>query len=191
MRCLRLITAPKLHGILGQDNDPPCRLYILEQLKHLVKNGSIFADKMRIKYCMNQKVVMSSCTTLRPFSLNCGRAGIRTLVPGLAEKPLSRRPQSSTLAPPQFAGYQVVKAEGEGFEPPEAGYASMLFKSTAFSHSAIPPGFLADGEAVYHGETSGSTAHLPLALLYAAPSKNLTKRKTQYTLCIVNIVRLD
>ncbi len=68
-----------------------------------------------------------------------GRAGIRTLVPGLAEKPLSRRPQSSTLAPPQLASYSLVQAEGEGFEPP-VHRCTTLFKSAAISHSAIPPG---------------------------------------------------
>ncbi len=116
-------------------------------------------------------------TTIRPFSLNCGRAGIRTLVPGLAEKPLSRRPQSSTLAPPQFRNTlvnQVVKGGGRGIRTPgERVTPTTLFKSAAINHSAIPPLGLPYTEwlvthpessltacaAVYHSGCEGSTAH--------------------------------
>src|SRR5258708_27835397 len=82
-------------------------------------------------------------TTIRPSSLNCGRAGIRTLVPGLAEKPLSRRPQSSTLAPPQFRNTlvnQVVKGRGSGIRTHgERVTPTTLFKTAAINHSATPP----------------------------------------------------
>jgi hypothetical protein len=34
----------------------------------------------------------------------------------------------------------ICQAEGEGFEPPETYNASVVFKTTALNHSAIPPG---------------------------------------------------
>ena len=45
---------------------------------------------------------------------------------------LTRRTAADTF----FAEQKM--AEGEGFEPPEP-YGSMVFKTTAFGHSAIPP----------------------------------------------------
>lgn len=38
----------------------------------------------------------------------------------------------------------AIQAEGEGFEPPVT-CATMLFKSTAINHSAIPPGMVIGG----------------------------------------------
>ncbi len=65
-----------------------------------------------------------------------GRQGFEPWVEFLAPQPLSRRLRSSTPAPPRKG---LVKAEGEGFEPSETGTASVVFKTTAFVHSAIPP----------------------------------------------------
>ncbi len=38
---------------------------------------------------------------------------------------------------PRLAGLSV--AESEGFEPPVTGYATMVFKTTAFNRSANSP----------------------------------------------------
>ena len=75
--------------------------------------------------------------------LSAGRAGFEPAVEVFPRQPLSRRPQSTTLAPPlcrvilcpnfqayttsrqQFQIY-LLKAEGEGFEPP-VGVNPQLF----------------------------------------------------------------
>ncbi len=51
-----------------------------------------------------------------------GRVGFEPTVELNTRQPLSRRPQSSTLAPPRGAS----EAEGEGFEPP-VGLHPQLF----------------------------------------------------------------
>lgn len=67
-----------------------------------------------------------------------GEGGIRTRGRDLwSRQPLSRRPHSTTLAPPQ---YSLVKpAEGEGFEP-TVSCPTPVFKTGALNHSAILPG---------------------------------------------------
>jgi hypothetical protein len=48
----------------------------------------------------------------------------------------------------------ILKAEGEGFEPP-VGCPTAVFKTAALVHSAIPPGFLfgpVRARAFYHAE---------------------------------------
>ena len=66
-----------------------------------------------------------------------GEGGIRTLGRDLwSRQPLSRRPHSTTLAPPQYSF--VKQAEGEGFEP-TVSCPTPVFKTGALSHSAIPP----------------------------------------------------
>ena len=74
-----------------------------------------------------------------------GRAGFEPAVEVMPRQPLSRRPQSTTLAPPQiiklqsYASHHHKKAEGEGFEPPVGLSPTAVFKTAALVHSAIPP----------------------------------------------------
>lgn len=59
----------------------------------------------------------------------------------------------------------TILAEGEGFEPPVRFDPTVVFKTTAIVHSAIPPRFLIFASArVYH-------AHLPLVNGRTAGSK--------------------
>ena len=69
-----------------------------------------------------------------------GEGGIRTLGRAFTRQPLSRRPRSSTLAPPhiQLQAPILNEAEGEGFEH-TVGCPTPVFKTGALNHSAIPP----------------------------------------------------
>ena len=64
-----------------------------------------------------------------------GRTGFEPAVPFRVQL-LSRQPQSTTLAPPRG---RIIKAEGEGFEPPVGLSPTAVFKTAALVHSAIPP----------------------------------------------------
>ena len=79
--------------------------------------------------CLNKKLPEGSF-------FEGGEVGIRTLGRILLRQPLSRRPQSSTLAPPQIV--KVFAAEEVGFEP-TLGFPKPVFKTGAFNRSAIPP----------------------------------------------------
>ena len=81
-------------------------------------------------------------------TLKGGEGGIRTRGRGFPRQPLSRRPQSTTLAPPQNRNIinvqdggveATIQAEGEGFEPPVGSSPTAVFKTAALVHSAIPP----------------------------------------------------
>ncbi len=56
---------------------------------------------------------------------------------GFTRQPLSRRSQSSTLAPPQIIRL-LSQAEEVGFEP-TIGFPIPVFKTGALGRSAIPP----------------------------------------------------
>ena len=68
-----------------------------------------------------------------------GRAGFEPAVELFTRQPLSRRPQSATLAPPHIQLFaRIGKAEGVGFEPTWA-CTQPVFKTGTFVHSVIPP----------------------------------------------------
>ncbi len=66
---------------------------------------------------------------------NGGEGGIRTLGRVLPRQPLSRRPRSSTPAPPQLKSY----GGGRGIRTPGEVSPTVVFKTTALVRSAIPP----------------------------------------------------
>src|SRR3972149_4255063 len=72
---------------------------------------------------------VSLMSLMTEYSFISGEDRIRTCGRGFKPRqPLSRRPQSTTLAPPRFSGWfcERNQAEGEGFEPP-VGVNPQLF----------------------------------------------------------------
>ena len=93
--------------------------------------------------------------------LNCtgGEGGIRTLGRVLPRQPLSRRPRSSTPAPPQLK----YRGGGRGIRTPGEVSPTVVFKTTALVHSAIPPRFvmvesLSRAWAFYHADYTSVNA---------------------------------
>ena len=69
-----------------------------------------------------------------------GREGFEPSVELFTPQPLSRRPQSSTLAPPQKESIHLgCGSGGRGIRTPGDLTASAVFKTAAIVHSAIPP----------------------------------------------------
>ena len=89
--------------------------------------------------------------------LSAGRAGFEPAVEVFPRQPLSRRPQSTTLAPPLLSCYSISKLSGlynlqtaflnlssqgggRGIRTPGGREPTAVFKTAALVHSAIPPG---------------------------------------------------
>ena len=68
-----------------------------------------------------------------------GRTGFEPAVLVAKHNRLAGGPNRPLWHLPIFIEIVIQQTEGEGFEPPVTRSATMVFKTTAIVHSAIPP----------------------------------------------------